>query len=98
LVSTDCLFDDIGLWYYGDRFQMYLHGGTTYTFTMSTPAGPYLILYAGATEVARQGLDASGTTQIVYTPAATGFFNIMASTYGSLVTGAYTLTMTSNGP
>lgn len=94
IATTDC--SQAGP-YYSDTYWLYLAAGSTTTFSMSsTSVNSYLILIdINGTERGRNDNKAAGTVdaQIVFTPSATGWYRIEASTASTNTTGTYTLSI-----
>jgi hypothetical protein len=99
LESTDCQATETGVFYF-DPFPILMRAGRQYTITMSsTVFDTWLELYtaAGGAPVAVNN-DAVGTdARIVFTPTATNFFIIDASSNLVTTSGAYTLQIQESG-
>ena len=91
--TTDCV-DSSGP-YYGDAVIIFLVAGQQLTISMnSTAFDAYLELYNDAGGLVAFNNNANGSTtnaQIVYTPTASGYYVMFASTNLASTTGAYTL-------
>ena len=93
LETTDCLFNNA----YEDRILLKLTAGTTFTSEMTAGFANVLVLrnltVSPATIVASDVRSTAGTARLSYVVPTTGFYELIATSYDTGVTGSYTLTI-----
>jgi subtilisin family serine protease len=91
LATTDCQ-STLRAGRYYDNFTFAATAGTTYTIDMTSSFDNYLfLLNSSGAQLAFNDDYSGGNARIVYTPTVSGTLTIHATSYGSGVTGSYTV-------